>query len=98
MELPPSRTDGIDSGEGTLSPVPGARPGRWRPSMVWRVAIGFAAVGLTVIVTNISTQQSAREAREKVRELLVQHEPLVRATESLAAAVSMYERAVIDQS
>ncbi|GFE81205.1 hypothetical protein GCM10011487_32050 [Steroidobacter agaridevorans] len=66
--------------------------------MAWRVAIGFAAVGLTVIVTNISTQQSAREAREKVRELLVQHEPLVRATESLAAAVSMYERAVIDQS
>ncbi len=63
-----------------------------------RVAIGFAAVGLTVIVANISTQQSAREAREKVRELLVQHEPLVRATESLAAAVSMYERAVIDQS
>jgi diguanylate cyclase (GGDEF)-like protein len=66
--------------------------------MALRVAIGFAAVALTVIVANISTQQSAREAREKVRELLVQHEPLVRATESLAAAVSMYERAVIDQS
>jgi diguanylate cyclase (GGDEF)-like protein len=66
--------------------------------MAWRVAIGFAAVALTVIVANISTQQSTREAREKVRELLVQHEPLVRATESLAAAVSMYERAVIDQS
>jgi len=66
--------------------------------MSLRVAIGFAAVGLTVIVANISTQQSAREAREKVRELLVQHEPLVRATESLAAAVSTYERAVIDQS
>jgi diguanylate cyclase (GGDEF)-like protein len=66
--------------------------------MALRVAIGFAAVGLTVIVTNLSTQQSAREAREKVRELLVQHEPLVRATESLAAAVSMYERVVIDQS
>ncbi|HWK51378.1 MAG TPA: hypothetical protein VNR40_15900, partial [Steroidobacter sp.] len=66
--------------------------------MALRVAIGFAAVGFTVIVANISTQQSAREAREKVRELLVQHEPLVRATESLAAAVSLYERAVIDQS
>ncbi|WP_161965572.1 putative bifunctional diguanylate cyclase/phosphodiesterase [Steroidobacter cummioxidans] len=66
--------------------------------MALRVAIGFAAVGFTVIVANISTQQSAREAREKVRELLVQHEPLVRATESLAAAVSIYERAVIDQS
>lgn len=66
--------------------------------MALRVAIGFAAVGLTVILANISTQQSAREAREKVRELLVQHEPLVRATESLAAAVSLYERAVVDQS
>lgn len=66
--------------------------------MALRVAIGFAAVGLTVIVANISTQQAAREAREKVRELLVQHEPLVRATETLASAVSMYERAVIDQS
>ncbi|HEY0686839.1 MAG TPA: EAL domain-containing protein [Steroidobacter sp.] len=66
--------------------------------MALRVAIGFVAVALTVVVANVSTQQSVREAREKVRELLVQHEPLVRATESLAAAVSMYERAVIDQS
>jgi diguanylate cyclase (GGDEF)-like protein len=30
--------------------------------------------------------------------LLVQHEPLVRATESLAAAVSLYERVIVDQS
>jgi diguanylate cyclase (GGDEF)-like protein len=66
--------------------------------MALRVAIGFAAVAVTVIVANLATQQSAREAQEKVRQLLVQHEPLVRATESLAAAVSMYERAVIDQS
>jgi len=97
MEHPESRTDGIDSVEATSRPVTEG-PRRWRPGMALRVAIGFAAVGLTVIVANISTQQSAREAREKVRELLVQHEPLVRATESLAAAVSMYERAVIDQS
>ena len=62
------------------------------------LTIGFAAVVLTVVVANLSTQQSAREAREKVRELLVQHEPLVRATESLAAAVSTYERVVTDQS
>ncbi|HEY5757982.1 MAG TPA: hypothetical protein VIU34_19285 [Steroidobacter sp.] len=97
MTLPPGRLDVIDAGEGTSRPVLEA-PRRWRPGMALRVAIGFAAVALTVIVANISTQQSAREAREKVRELLVQHEPLVRATESLAAAVSMYERAVIDQS
>lgn len=71
---------------------------RYRPGMALRVAIGFAAVALTVIAANVITQQSAREARERVRELLVQHEPLVRATESLAAAVSLYERVIVDQS
>ena len=66
--------------------------------MALRVAIGFAAVALAVIAANFITQQSAREARERVRELLVQHEPLVRATETLAAAVSLYERVIVDQS
>src|SRR5688572_1549280 len=87
MDVP--RADKVEASEGSL---------RRSPGMALRVAIGFAAVALTVIVANISTQQSAREAREKVRELLVQHEPLVRATESLAAAVSTYERAITDQS
>lgn len=66
--------------------------------MALRVAIGFVAVALSVIAANFITQQSAREARERVRELLVQHEPLVRATESLAAAASLYERVIVDQS
>jgi hypothetical protein len=57
----------------------------YRPGMALRVAIGFVAVALTVIAANVITQQSAREARERVRQLLVQHEPLVRTTESLAA-------------
>jgi diguanylate cyclase (GGDEF)-like protein len=70
----------------------------YRPGMALRVAIGFAAVALAVIAANYITQQSAREARERVRELLVQHEPLVRATESLAAGVSLYERVIVDQS
>jgi len=70
----------------------------YRPGMALRVAIGFAAVAIAVIAANYITQQSAREARERVRELLVQHEPLVRATESLAAAVSLYERVIVDQS
>src|SRR5690242_3000093 len=70
----------------------------YRPGMALRVAIGFVAVALTVLAANYITQQSAREARERVRELLVQHEPLVRATESLAAAVSLYERVIVDQS
>jgi diguanylate cyclase (GGDEF)-like protein len=72
--------------------------GGYRPGMALRVAIGFAAVALTVLAANVITQQSAREARERVRELLVQHEPLVRATESLAATVSLYERVIVDQS
>jgi hypothetical protein len=72
--------------------------GSYRPGMALRVAIGFAAVAVTVVAANVITQQSAREARERVRELLVQHEPLVRATESLAAAVSLYERVIVDQS
>lgn len=75
-----------------------SRPGWMQPGMALRVAIGFVAVAVIVVLANISTQQSAREAREKVRELLVQHEPLVRATESLAATVSMYERVIVDQS
>ena len=70
----------------------------YRPGMALRVAIGFVAVALTVIAANYITRQSAREARERVRALLVQHEPLVRATESLAAAVSLYERVIVDQS
>jgi diguanylate cyclase (GGDEF)-like protein len=69
-----------------------------RPGMALRVAIGFAAVALTILSTNILTQRSARDARERVRQLLLQHEPLVRATEALAAAVAHYERAVIEQS
>src|SRR5688572_15161645 len=69
-----------------------------RPGMALRVAIGFAAVALTVSAANFITQQSAREARGRVRELLVQREPLVRATEALAATVSLYERVVVDQS
>lgn len=70
----------------------------FRPGMAVRVAIGFLAVALTVITANVITQQSATDARERVRELLVQHEPLVRATEALAAAVSLYERVIVDQS
>jgi diguanylate cyclase (GGDEF)-like protein len=100
MDFPEQRIDKVEPSE-----MPSMRSANevsrrpWlQPGMALRVAIGFAAVAVTVIVANLSTQQSAREAREKVRELLVQHEPLVRATESLAAAVSTYERVITDQS
>jgi diguanylate cyclase (GGDEF)-like protein len=100
MDVPENRIDGNEPGTG-MPPRPDtevSRPGWMQPGMALRVAIGFVAVAVTVVLANISTQQSAREAREKVRELLVQHEPLVRATESLAATVSMYERVIVDQS
>ena len=61
----------------------------FRPGMALRVAIGFALVALIVLTANFVTQQSAAEARDRVRELLLQHEPLVRATETLASAVSL---------
>jgi diguanylate cyclase (GGDEF)-like protein len=70
----------------------------FRPGMALRVASGFVAVALIVLTANFITQQSAAEARDRVRELLLQHEPLVRATETLASAVSLYGRVVIDQS
>jgi diguanylate cyclase (GGDEF)-like protein len=100
MNVLEKRIHGIEVSAGMPQPAPvdSSRP-RWlQPGMALRVAIGFIAVAVTVIVANVATQQSAREAREKVRELLVQHEPLVRATESLAAAVSMYGRVIVDQS
>jgi len=68
---------------------------RYRPAMSMRVAIGFAAVALTVIAANVITERSANSARKHVRHLLVQHEPLVRATETLASAVSQYERIIL---
>lgn len=70
----------------------------YRPGMALRVAIGFAAVVLIVVSANFITQQSVSAAREHVRQLLVQHEPLVRATESLAAEVSYYQRVIVEQA
>jgi diguanylate cyclase (GGDEF)-like protein len=71
---------------------------RYRPGMSLRVAIGFVAVGVAVLFANALTQRSAADARERVRQLLLQHEPMVRATEDLAAAVSRYQRVVMDQT
>jgi diguanylate cyclase (GGDEF)-like protein len=90
------KKSGID-----VATEPAAEPGEtrsFRPGMALRVAIGFAAVAVIVLTANFITQQSASDARDRVRELLLQHEPLVRATEALASAVSLYERVVIDQS
>lgn len=68
------------------------------PSMAMRVAIGFAAVALTVLAGHLVTQQSARAARERMTQLVSEHEPVVRSTEALAAAISQFQRSVFDQA
>ena len=71
----------------------------YRPGMALRVAIGFAAVAVTVIVANLSLSKAPARREEKVRELLVQHEPLVRATEiARCRGLDCMSGSIIDQS
>lgn len=70
---------------------------RFRPGMAARVALGFAAVAIAVFVANILLQKSTSTARERMRQLVVEHEPVVRAAESLASTISVYERVAIDR-
>jgi diguanylate cyclase (GGDEF)-like protein len=63
--------------------------------MAMRMALGFAALALTILATNLVTQRSNVAAREHMRQLVVEHEPVVRATELLANALGEYERAVL---
>jgi len=46
---------------------------RGGPSMAMRLAIGFVAVALTVLAGHLVTQQSARAARERMRQLVSEH-------------------------
>src|SRR3954452_11139105 len=71
---------------------------RFRPGVAMRVALGFAAIAVAVLAANLITQHSTRAARERMRQLVVEHEPVMRATESLASAISVYERVVIDRA
>src|SRR6478735_4477501 len=71
---------------------------RFRPGMAMRVALGFAAIAVAILVANLITQNSTRTARERMRQLVVDHEPVMRATEALASAISVYERVVIDRA
>src|SRR3954470_12498939 len=82
-----------------LAATPAARSFlRFRPGIAMRVALGFAAIAVAVIAANLITQHSTRTARERMRQLVVDHEPVMRATESLASAISVYERVVIDRA
>src|SRR5262245_1149281 len=71
---------------------------RFRPGMTTRVALGFAAIAVAILAANLVTQHSTRTARDRMRQLVVEHEPVTRATESLAGAISVYERVVIDRA
>ncbi len=73
-------------------------PPRFRPGMAARVALGFAVIAVAIFAANLVTQESTRNARDRMRQLVVEHEPVARATESLANAVSVYERLVMDRT
>lgn len=75
-----------------------AAPARFRPGMAARVALGFAVIAVAILAANLVTQKSTRAARERMQQLVVDHEPVVRATEALAGAISVYERLVIDRA
>lgn len=70
----------------------------YRPGMAMRMGLGFAAIAIAMLAANLVTQNSTRNARERMRQLVVDHEPVVHATENLAGAIAIYERAVIDQA
>ena len=63
-----------------------------------RMALGFAAIAIAILAANLITQNSTRNARERMRQLVIEHEPVVHATENLAGAIAIYERAVIDRA
>ena len=91
----PSATD-LDTDKAVPDAMPIATQQRMRrPGMATRMAVGFAALAITILVANVITQRSNVEARDHMRQLVVQHEPIVRSTELLAAALGDYERAVL---
>lgn len=92
MNLP----DNNDSQPGKQE-QPGSTPAPRRngPGMAVRMGLGFAALAAVVIAANLITQDSNREARVRMRQLVTQHEPIMRATESLAGSIDNYERAVV---
>ena len=49
-----------------------------RPGMAMRVALGFAVIAIAILVANLVTQKSTRTARERMQQLVVDHEPVVR--------------------
>ncbi|HEY6644044.1 putative bifunctional diguanylate cyclase/phosphodiesterase [Povalibacter sp.] len=71
---------------------------RFRPGIAARVALGFAVIAVAIFAANILIQKSTSTARERMRQLVVKHEPVVHATESLASAISVYERVAIDRA
>lgn len=75
-----------------------AAQARYRPGMAMRMALGFTAIAIAILAANLVTQNSTRNARERMRQLVIEHEPVVHAAENLAGAIAIYERAVIDRA
>ena len=92
------RTSDHHQVEAAAAPATAAAVSRRRPGIVMRVGLGFAAIAVTILAANLITQHSTRAARERMRQLVVGHEPVMRATEALASAISVYERVVLDRA
>lgn len=75
-----------------------AAQARYRPGMAMRMALGFTAIAIAILAANLVTQNSTRNARERMRQLVIKHEPVVHAAENLAGAIAIYERVVIDRA
>ena len=87
------QTEGVAAGTAATEAAVSRRPG-----IVMRVGLAFAAIAVTILAANLITQHSTRAARERMRQLVVGHEPVMRATEGLASAISVYERVVLDRA
>jgi diguanylate cyclase (GGDEF)-like protein len=91
----PSAIDAKTAAAADAGTTPFHKTRNFRPGMAMRMALGFAALAFTMLAANLATQRSNLAARDHMRQLVVQHEPIVRSTELLANALGDYERAVL---
>jgi diguanylate cyclase (GGDEF)-like protein len=89
-----SSADEMKTAAAPAPPVAAPRVKELRLGMATRMAIGFAALAIAILGANVITQRTTLAAREHMRLLVVQHEPIVRSTELLANAMGEYERVV----
>jgi diguanylate cyclase (GGDEF)-like protein len=95
MNLPDNNSQGGEQGNPGSAPRPPEGGRRSGPGIAVRMGLGFAALAIVVVAANLITQESSREARERMGQLVTQHEPIARATQSLSIAIENYQRAVV---